>query len=104
MLEKNYVEGCSSEEAEILAVRALLDIVESGAKSIEMAVRLSPSALPTAEPPHVRPLPQVMRRGTGMSLVSEERISALVAQIEAEKAAEAEAAGGAAPASAAGSS
>ena len=45
-----------------------------------------------------------MRRGTGMSLVSEERISALVAQIEAEKAAEAEAAGGAAPASAAGSS
>lgn len=39
MLEKNYVEGCSSEDAEKLAVRALLDIVESGAKSIEMAVR-----------------------------------------------------------------
>ena len=38
MLEKNYVEGCSSEDAEKLAVKALLDIVESGAKSIEMAV------------------------------------------------------------------
>ena len=38
-----------------------------------------------------------MRRGTGMDLVSEERIAALVTQIEAEKAAEAEeAAGGAA--------
>ena len=55
MLEKNYVEGCSSEEAEILAVRALLDIVESGAKSIEMAVRLCPlrpahSRAPTCAP------------------------------------------------------
>ena len=36
-----------------------------------------------------------MRRGTGMDMVSEDRIVALVAQIEAEKAAEAEAAGGA---------
>ena len=34
---------------------------------------------------------QVMRRGTGMEMVSEDRIAALVAQIEAEKAAEAEA-------------
>jgi 20S proteasome subunit alpha 4 len=39
MLEKNYVEGCSSEDAEKLAVKALLEIVESGAKSIELAVR-----------------------------------------------------------------
>lgn len=36
MLEENYVEGCSEEEAVKLAVTVLLEIVESGAKSIQV--------------------------------------------------------------------
>ena len=88
------MEGCSSEDAEKLAVKALLDIVESGAKSIEMAVRRL--LYPPVQQVYARLfthliLMQVMRRGTGMEMVSEDRIAALVAQIEAEKAAEAEA-------------
>ena len=38
MLEKNYVDGCDEAAAIKLAVRALLEVVESGAKSIEVAV------------------------------------------------------------------
>lgn len=129
MLEKNYVEGCSSEEAEKLAVRGQC------AASTALPACPSPSHVrppaPRSPPRHRRerrqehrdggacreggyrpafhphthmPVPppaQVMRRGTGMDLVSEERIAALVAQIEAEKAAEAEAAAGGAPGGAA---
>lgn len=43
LLEKAYVEGCGEEEATKLAVRALLEVVESGAKSIE--VRDSPGVV-----------------------------------------------------------
>lgn len=76
LLEKQYKEGSGEEEALKLAVRALLEVVESGAKSIEIGV---------------------MRRGKGLEMVPEARIEALVKAIEKEKA-EAEAAAGGAPA------
>ena len=38
LLEKQYREGCSEQEALKLAVRALLEVVESGAKSIEVGI------------------------------------------------------------------
>lgn len=38
LLEKNYVEGCDAEGALKLAVSTLLEVVESGAQSIEVAV------------------------------------------------------------------
>jgi hypothetical protein len=40
LLEKAYVEGCSEEDGLKLAVRALLEVVESGAKSIEVSCRV----------------------------------------------------------------
>ena len=72
LLEKQYVDGCDEAAALTLAVRALLEVVESGAKSIEIGV---------------------MRRGAPMAMVPEADIEAIVKRIEAEKA-EAEAAGG----------
>jgi len=79
LLEKSYKEDCSTEDAIRLSVKALLEVVESGAKSIELAV---------------------MRNGAVMEMLSEERIEEVVKAIEAEKAAEAE--GDAPPPSAAG--
>lgn len=76
LLEKQYKDGCSEEEGTKLAVRALLEVVESGARSIEIGV---------------------LRKGQRLEMVSEERITALVEAIEKEKAA-AEAAGGGAAA------
>lgn len=74
LLEKSYKEGCSTADAAKLAVRALLEVVENGAKSIELSI---------------------MRHKDGMETYSEERIEDLVKIIEAEKAAEAaEAEGG----------
>ena len=64
LLEKTYKDGCSEEEGLRLAVRALLEVVESGAKSIEIGV---------------------LRRGKPLEMVGEERISALVEALEAEK-------------------
>ncbi len=87
MLEKNYASegaGAPPTEAEAvkLAVRALLEIVESGAKSLEVAV--------------------LRGGGAPMALLTDAQLEALVAQIEAEKQAEADAgvvgAGGAASA------
>ena len=71
LLEKQYADGCAEEEALKLAVRALLEVVESGAKSIEVGI---------------------MRKGVPMEMASEARIEALVAALEREKA---EAEGGA---------
>lgn len=98
LLEKHYpllaatagtTDGtCTLEQGQKLAVMALLEVVESGAKSIEMAI---------------------MRAGRPMEMVSEADVAALVSRVEAEKAAEAaeaggeEAAGGAAGAGAGGS-
>jgi 20S proteasome subunit alpha 4 len=79
LLEKQYREGCSEAEALKLAVRALLEVVESGAKSIEVGV---------------------MRHRRPMEMVDAAQIEAIVAQITAEK--EAEGAGGAAGAGAGG--
>ena len=58
-------------------MRALLEVVESGAKSIEIAV------LRTKQP---------------LAMVAEDKVEALVKAIDAEKEAEAKAAEGAAPA------
>lgn len=73
LLEKNYREGCNEEEALKLAVKALLEVVESGAKSIEIGV--------------------MRRDGKGLSMLAEDQIEALVQAVEREKA-EAEAAAG----------
>ena len=68
-LEKNYVETSGGDTAK-LAVRALLEVVEAGSKNIEVAI---------------------MRRDTGLTILSDEEVDAIVASIEAEKvAAEAE--------------
>lgn len=72
LLERNYKEGCTRDEAITLAVRALLEVVESGAKSIELCI---------------------MKHKAPMEVVPEAAIEAVVKVIEAEKA-EAEAAGG----------
>ncbi len=74
LLEKQYIPDCTEEEALRLSVRALLEVVESGAKSIEIGV---------------------MRKGAPMRMVREEDIEALVKSIEAEKEAEAARAEGA---------
>ena len=67
LLEKQYREGCSEAEAFKLAVRALLEVVESGAKSIEVGI---------------------MRQGRPMEMADLAKIEEVVAQITAEKEAE----------------
>ena len=64
LLEKQYRDGCSEEDALRLAVRALLEVVESGAKSIEIGV---------------------MRKGKAMEMVAADKIEAVVAALEREK-------------------
>ena len=73
LLEKSYKDGCSVDEAVRLAVKALLEVVESGAKSIEIAI---------------------MRRGAPMAMLAEADVAAVVAALEAEKQAEAALAAG----------
>jgi hypothetical protein len=73
LLEKSYKDGCSVDEAVRLAVKALLEVVESGAKSIEIAI---------------------MRRGAPMAMLAEADVAAVVAVLEAEKQAEAALAAG----------
>jgi 20S proteasome subunit alpha 4 len=68
LLEKNYKEGVSTDDAAKLAVKALLEVVENGSKSIELAI---------------------MRNKTGMEVLSEAQVEAIVKQLETEKAAEA---------------
>ena len=78
-LEKNYAETAGDETVK-LAVKALLEVVEAGSKNIEVAV---------------------MRRDTGLSILSDADVDAVVAVIEAEKAAAEEAKRAAAAAAAA---
>jgi len=61
-LEKNY-EELEGEEAVKLALRALLEVVESGSKNIEVAI---------------------MSKG-GLRIMEDEEVDNLVSQIEAEK-------------------
>jgi len=75
-LEKNYKDECSDDEAIKLAVQALMEVVESGSKNIEVAV---------------------MRAGKGLEVLDEDTVEAVCKEIEEEKAAAADAA--AAPAS-----
>lgn len=70
-LEKNYTDETaeSDQETKKLAVKALLEVVQSGNKSIEVAV---------------------MKQGEPMAFLSADEIDALVAEIEADRVAEAE--------------
>jgi len=80
LLEKSYKDGCSTDEAVRLAVKALLEVVEAGAKSIEIGI---------------------MRHNAPLAMMAEADVAAVAAALEAEKAAEAaEAAGDAAAAAA----
>lgn len=64
-LEKNYTDDITEAAAVKLAVRTLLEIVESGAKSIEIAV---------------------LRADTATEFLSEAKIASLVEEVEREKA------------------
>jgi 20S proteasome subunit alpha 4 len=66
-LEKNYNPDATDEGVVKLAVRALLEVVESGSKNLEIAV---------------------MRRGRKLQFLEENEIEALVKQVEEEKAKE----------------
>lgn len=68
-LEKHYVEDMSTEEAIKLAVRSLMEVVESGSKNIEVAV---------------------MKPFVGLSQLEEADVEELVKVIEKEKAEEEE--------------
>merc|ERR1712100_95857 len=70
-LEKNYKDDCSADDAIKLAVQALMEVVESGSKNIEVAV---------------------MRNNAKLEVLPEEQIESVCKVIEAEKAAAAEAA------------
>lgn len=64
-LEKHYAET-SGKETLKLAVKALLETVEAGSKSLELAV---------------------MERGTGLRLLKDEEVDLIIKEIEEEKAA-----------------
>merc|ERR1712159_595481 len=68
-LEKNYKDDCSADDAIKLAVQALMEVVESGSKNIEVAV---------------------MRNGAKLEVLPEEQIEAVCQTIEEEKAAAAD--------------
>ena len=72
-LEKHYAETTGRDTLK-LAVKALLETVEAGSKSLELAV---------------------MERGTGLRLLTDEEVDGLIKEIEEEKAAEAARRGGA---------
>eukprot|EP00602_Paraphysomonas_sp_CaronLab_P002657 CAMPEP_0185021962 /NCGR_PEP_ID=MMETSP1103-20130426/4658_1 /TAXON_ID=36769 /ORGANISM="Paraphysomonas bandaiensis, Strain Caron Lab Isolate" /LENGTH=250 /DNA_ID=CAMNT_0027553789 /DNA_START=36 /DNA_END=788 /DNA_ORIENTATION=+ len=63
-LEKNWTEGQSEEDAVRLAVRALMEVVDSGSKNIELAVR---------------------RKGEPVHMVPEETLEQIIADIEREQ-------------------
>jgi 20S proteasome subunit alpha 4 len=46
-LEKNWTQGLTEEEAVKLTIKALLEVVDSGAKNMEIAVVLQNQALKT---------------------------------------------------------
>ncbi|TYZ59831.1 hypothetical protein PybrP1_003488 [[Pythium] brassicae (nom. inval.)] len=63
-LEKNYVEDMSEDDSTRLAIKALLELVESGSKNIEVAI---------------------VRTGGVVSTLEDDKVEALCAAIEAEK-------------------
>merc|ERR1712159_485337 len=63
-LEKHYKDGLTSDEAIKLAVQALMEVVESGSKNIEVAV---------------------MRYNAKLEFLPEEKVEALCKEVEAEK-------------------
>jgi len=69
-LEKNYTDECSDDEAIKLAIMALMEVVESGSKNIEVAV---------------------MRPGKKLEVLPEDTVEAVCKTIDEEKAAAAEA-------------
>ena len=79
-LEKNYTDelAASDEECKKLAVKALLEVVESGGRNIEIAT---------------------MRMNEPLKIWSDEEVDTFVSSIEAEKAAQAATSGGAPAAS-----
>merc|ERR1712178_559444 len=68
-LEKNYQDDCSADDAIKLAVHALMEVVESGSKNIEVAV---------------------MRMGEKLKVLPEEQVEAVCKTIDEEKAAAAD--------------
>ncbi|KAF4031594.1 Proteasome subunit [Phytophthora infestans] len=71
-LEKNYVENATEEEAVTLAIKALLEVVESGSKNIEIVV---------------------VRAGGKVSPLEDDKVNELCDKIEAEKEAARQASG-----------
>ncbi|KAJ8556926.1 hypothetical protein ON010_g9042 [Phytophthora cinnamomi] len=71
-LEKNYVEDATEDEAVGLAIKALLEVVESGSKNIEIVV---------------------VRTGGKVSPLADDKVNELCDQIEAEKEAARQASG-----------
>ncbi|KAF1772149.1 Nucleophile aminohydrolase [Phytophthora cactorum] len=71
-LEKNYVENATEEEAITLAIKALLEVVESGSKNIEIVV---------------------VRTGGKVSPLEDDKVNELCDKIEAEKEAARQASG-----------
>merc|ERR1712216_441423 len=69
-MEKNYTDECSDDEAIKLAIMALMEVVESGSKNIEVAV---------------------MRPGKKLEVLPEDTVEAVCKTIDEEKAAAAEA-------------
>merc|ERR1712178_570638 len=65
-LEKNYKDECSADDAIKLAIQALMEVVESGSKNIEVAV---------------------MRMGCKLEVLPEEQVEAVCKTIDEEKAA-----------------
>jgi len=70
-LEKNYKDECSADDAIKLAIQALMEVVESGSKNIEVAV---------------------MRMDCKLEVLPEEQVEAVCKTIDEEKAAAADAA------------
>jgi len=68
-LEKNYVEDMSNEQSIKLTIKSLLEVVQSGAKNIEVAV---------------------MEKGKGIKILDPTEVESIAAEIEKEKEAEAE--------------
>ena len=63
-LEKSWVAGASEEDSVRLTIRALLEVVDSGSKNMEVAV---------------------MRKGQEVSMVSDEKLEAVIKDIEREQ-------------------
>ena len=63
-MEKSWVAGASEEDSVRLTIKALLEVVDSGSKNMEVAV---------------------MRKGQEVSMVSDEKLEAVIKDIEREQ-------------------